>query len=104
MNGIYLFSLSYTDPSLPRDPSSIEVNKNASSALSSLIEENVPLQVRSGYLGMCITSGLGWICSRSSLQLASILRQSEAGTQGDPLNLIYAAEKFRSEVVFVGLM
>lgn len=104
MNGIFLFSLSYRDRSSTRDPSSIEVNRNASSAISSLIEESVPLQVRSGYLGMCITSGAGWICSRTSSQLASIVRQSEAGAQGDPLNLIYAAEKFKSEVVFVGLM
>jgi hypothetical protein len=105
LNGIYLFSLTYTDGGASaHETASAEVNANASRVIASLAGKDAQLEVRSGYFGMCLSTGTGWICSRSSARLASIIEQPETGALGDPLNLIYAAEKFKSEVVFVGLM
>lgn len=109
LNGIYLFSLTYTDAGASaHETGPAEVNANASSVIASLAGNGTQLEVRSGYFGMCLwtsaAAAAGWICSRSPARLASIVEPSEAGSMGDPLNLIYAAEKFKSEVVFVGLM
>lgn len=100
LNGIFIFSLAYTNGEAQRNSISSQVNPNASYILSSLAGNETSLHIRAGYLGMCLTSGNGWICSRSSEQLATFIIQSKAA---DPLNLIFVAEKFRSEVVFVGL-
>lgn len=109
LNGIYLFSLAYTDAGASaHETGPAEVNANASRVIASLAgSDDARLEVRSGYFGMCLSTGTGWSCSRSAARLASIIieiEQSETGALGDPLNLIYAAEKFKSEVVFVGLM
>ncbi|VUC38052.1 unnamed protein product, partial [Clonostachys rosea] len=100
LNGIFIFSLAYTNSEAQQNPDPSQVNPNASSVLSGLAGNETSLHIRAGYLGMCLTSGNGWVCSRSSEQLATLILQSEAE---DPLNLIFVAEKFRSEVVFVGL-
>ncbi|CAG9956055.1 unnamed protein product [Clonostachys rosea f. rosea IK726] len=100
LNGIFIFSLTYTNGEAQRNLNPSQVNPNASYILSSLAGNETSLHIRAGYLGTCLTSGNGWICSRSSEQLATVIIQSKVA---DPLNLIFVAEKFRSEVVFVGL-
>ncbi|CAG9983909.1 unnamed protein product [Clonostachys byssicola] len=100
LNSIFIFSLTYTNGEAQQNSNPSQVNPNASYILSTLAGNETSLHIRAGYLGMCLTSGNGWICSRRSEHLANFILQSKAE---DPLNLIFAAEKFRSEVVFVGL-
>jgi hypothetical protein len=101
---MFLFSLSYTNPSSVHESSSLEVNANASSVLAGLNDVGATLEVRVGYLGMCISSKTGWICSRGSEKLAGIVQQAKAGELSDPLNLIYVADTFKREMAFVGLL
>ena len=62
------------------------------------------LEVRVGYMGLCIkeTSGL-WVCSKSANALANTIRETKS-TAGDPLNLIWLANNYKSQVFFSGLM
>lgn len=70
------------------------------------------MEVRAGYLGICILLAENqgqWICSRSSERLARIvLGDSSASSPSDdiddPLNLIYVAGKFKDDIVFEGLL
>ncbi len=88
------------------------VNPNASSIFATLRGHNTALEIRVGYMGMCMWEASGqWICSSSAADLAALVRQAatEAGpTSGlqtaDPLNLIYMAETFKNEIVFDVLM
>jgi hypothetical protein len=104
LSGMFLFSLSYASPSPVHEPSSLEVNSNASSVLAGLNDVGATLEVRAGYLGMCVSSEAGWVCSRSSEQLARIFQQAEVDGPRDPLNLIYIADTFKREMAFVGLL
>lgn len=104
-------SLTYEgDVSPPTD--STLVNPNVSATLSAIVENSTstPVEVRVGYLGMCVllAENFGqWICSRKSEQLARIIIGDSPGSQNDtddPLNLIFVAGKFKDDVVFEGLL
>lgn len=105
MSGIYLFSLKYTDRSTPYEPHPAQANTNGSAVLQSMFGNATPmLQVRANYYGVCISTSTGWLCSRSASPLANVIRDSDTSELSDPLNMVYAAEKFKSNVVFVGLL
>jgi len=47
------------------------------------------------------SSGL-WVCAPSAETLANAVKDSR--TDGDPLNLIWIAKNFKSQLIFDGLM
>ena len=109
MNNVYLISLSYTDDTAPAshyDPE--QVNPNISSTFASLVSTNPTpgpsWEIRVGYMGFCMPDSTGdWICSRHATSLAKTINETEPRI-GDPLNLIWIAKNFQSQIVFVGLM
>ncbi|KAH7303199.1 Ca2+ regulator and membrane fusion protein Fig1-domain-containing protein [Stachybotrys elegans] len=103
LSDIYLMSLSYANH--VQSPDSPESLRNASFAISDLAANHTPLEVRVGYLGMCLLVSGQRICSRSHTVLETfILRMASEDEIGDPLNVIYAANEFRRDVVFVALL
>ncbi|CEJ82050.1 hypothetical protein VHEMI02141 [[Torrubiella] hemipterigena] len=109
LKDIYLISLSYTANNTTNVPdrASGQVSTIIPSIFTSTTIKNSSLEVRVAYFGLCLQRlGGQWICS-SAEDLASSeidAKSSSPEGGGDPLNLIYLAEKFRKEVVFVGLL
>jgi hypothetical protein len=71
------------------------------------------LEVRAGYMGICVTqSHTGRICSGNVQVLANLIQaqnpvnngNTTTETTSDPLNLIMMANEFREKIVFNGLM
>ena len=101
----YLLSLSYvkstTSAAVATHPE--QVNTNVSVIFSNITNHS-SLEVRAGYLGVCIRQNSDqWQCSGSASVLA-IIAQLSSGSTSDPLDLIWIASNFRDQVVFVGLM
>ena len=107
---VYLLSLSYANSSNPSKVDPAQVNANASSVFSNLTaaDSGTFLEVRVGYMGLCISQTVGmWLYSGSATSLANLLKTQRSGGevgQGDPLNLIWIASKFKDDIVFNGLM
>jgi hypothetical protein len=107
MNNVYLLSLSYQPPTTPKLDAS-QVNPSISTTFTNLVSTNstpIPsLEVRVGYMGFCMPDSTGdWICSRHADSLAKTINSTHPMT-GDPLNLIWIAKNFQSQIVFDGLM
>ncbi|KAH6665313.1 Ca2+ regulator and membrane fusion protein Fig1-domain-containing protein [Plectosphaerella plurivora] len=103
LSGIYLVALSYASKAPELDGS--ESIAEASSTLADLAANHTSLEIRAGYLGMCLMVAGLTICSSSQETLEAFVRRTVSGDEvGDPLSLIYAAARFRSEVVFVALL
>jgi hypothetical protein len=72
------------------------------------------LEVRVGYMGLCVTQrDTGRICSSSARVLANLIKAEKASISNgntsteitlDPLNLIMIANEFKEKIVFDGLM
>ncbi|KAJ6783464.1 hypothetical protein PWT90_08177 [Aphanocladium album] len=84
-------------------------NGNMSSIFAELAS-SVRFEVRASHFGLCAKSPAladRWICSRSATAIAAIIAEGGNSSAnwigGDPLNLVYMASKFRTDVVFVGL-
>ena len=96
MTNVYILGLSYTN-STPDDASPV------GSILSDTFERlkgSNELEVRAGYFGICVRQrGVLWMCSSNAYALAQQL-----GITNDPLDLIGAMSKFRSRVLFSGLL
>ncbi|PMD33870.1 hypothetical protein L207DRAFT_517892 [Hyaloscypha variabilis F] len=103
---IYLLSLSYTTPSTSH-PNAAQVNPSISNTFSHLVSTNSTtpsLEVRVGYMGFCMPNpDSGWICSRHASNLAHLLNTTQP-VSSDPLNLLWIAQNFQSQIVFDGLM
>jgi hypothetical protein len=94
---LYLVSLSYQQVT-PLNSSS-QVNPNLTATFNNLVN-GTSLEVRTGYFGLCVSYAGGiWICSSDS---AGLSRQFQP--YQDPLNLIWASQKFKDSIVFSGLM
>lgn len=103
LSGIYLIALSYASEVSELDGS--ESIAEASSTLSDLAANHTSLEIRAGYLGMCLLVAGLTICSRNQETLEAFVRRTVSGDEvGDPLSLVYAAARFRSEVIFVALL
>lgn len=96
MTNIYILGLSYTNST----PHGLTLTgQNLSSMLSSYKGAS-HLEVRTGYFGTCIRQrGIVWLCSADANGLAQ-----QIGAENDPLNLIGAADKFKEDVLFSGLL
>lgn len=106
MSNVYLVSLFYANDTSPiSQHNSNQVNPNAFYALTDLVgSPNPSLEIRVGYMGICVSSLTeDWICSPHASTLARTINDTNPIT-GDPLNLIWIADNFRSQVVFSGLM
>jgi hypothetical protein len=102
---VYLLSMSYVNSTTLAAIATYpeQVNTNISAVFGNIAKIS-SLEVRAGYLGLCMRQNPGkWECSSSAAFLAGIVELSSAST-GDPLNLIWIASNFRNHVVFVGLM
>lgn len=112
LSNVYLLSLSYTGAAASSgntDPA--QLSNNVSTVFASLAGNAASLEVRAGYLGLCMLAGSGgWVCSTNGADLAVIVREaipgvgSSSDSIGDPLNLIYLAQNFKDSVIFVGLL
>lgn len=114
MSSLHLLSLSYTGAGGAVPENAGMVNGNTSAVFADLAR-NARLEVRASYFGLCAKSpniASGWICSRSAASIAAVV--AEAGNSSakavnggaslaDPLNIVYMASKFRTDIVFVGL-
>ncbi|KAM9882871.1 hypothetical protein VDGL01_02942 [Verticillium dahliae] len=96
--GIYLLSLSYV--SNPEPSAS-----NVAASIAEVAVNRTSMEIRAGYMGMCLLVSGQSICSKNSGSLEAFVRRTTIGDEsGDPLNLIHAAQKFRDETVFVALL
>lgn len=113
LTNVYLLSLSYLNATDHSKTDYAQVNANTSTLFRNLTgaSDGLRLEVRAGYMGLCISQVAGtWLCSSSTTSLANLLKTQSnilggGGVgQGDPLNLIWIAGKFRDEIVFNGLI
>ncbi|KAH8597409.1 Ca2+ regulator and membrane fusion protein Fig1-domain-containing protein [Bisporella sp. PMI_857] len=107
LNSVYLLSLKYIhSPSTPKT-SSLLINPGLQTTIQGVVTPmtngTANLEVRIGYMGLCIRQSSGWICSSSAQTLADIVLETNFAS-GDPLNLIYIGTKFKSEMIFNGLV
>lgn len=103
MNNVYLLSLSYA--STPSHQDAVQVNPSISTTFANLTTPAPALQVRVGYMGFCMPDSTGdWICSRHAKSLAKTINNTHTSSSGDPLNLLWIANNFQSQIVFDGLM
>ena len=99
--GIYLISLSYHKTPTSTSDGSALVNTNLTGTFA-VIANNTLLKVRAGYFGICVLGGDDqglWLCGSDTTKIATRYHP-----QQDPLNLIWAATRFKNEIVFCGLM
>jgi hypothetical protein len=80
MSNIYILGLNYN--------TSVETGSNATS------------QLRVGYFGICAQRSLEtqWFCASGQQGIRSVV------VEGDPLGLIEIGARFKSDVIFSGLM
>ncbi|KAJ6021626.1 Ca2+ regulator and membrane fusion protein Fig1-domain-containing protein [Penicillium herquei] len=109
LKDIYLLSLQYKDTSSLALSDSTIVSTDIAHAVENitLSGDEPTLQVRAGYMGLCIMLTDGdWVCSTSASSLANIVKLSSNAASGtrDPLNLIYIANSFKDDIVFNGLL
>jgi len=105
LSNVYLLSLSYKEnhPGSAKNRP-LQVNPGISQVFTDLVNATTSLEVRAGYMGMCMRESMGlWACSTNANTLANSIRELK-GTAGDPLNLIWIANNFRSQMVFNGLL
>lgn len=103
LSNVYLLSLSYVNNiSSPAQIDQTQVNPNISAVFANLVGANTSasLEVRAGYFGLCMKQSAGWVCDPSAETLANIIKDAN----GDPLNLIWLAKNFKSQIVTTGLM
>ncbi|OBT80666.1 hypothetical protein VF21_00304 [Pseudogymnoascus sp. 05NY08] len=104
LKDVYLLSLSY-QPAAPYSPSPLQLSPSLSITFANLAGNSTTLQVRAGYIGMCISAAPGnWTCSRDADSLARTLNGTQSGSSPDPLNILWIAKTFRDTIVFDGLI
>lgn len=109
MSNVYLASFSYANDSSPTSHyDSDQVNPSIFSTFENLISANgttiSTLEIRVGYLGFCMPDFAGnWICSRDASSFVEIINSTES-TSGDPLNILWIAKNFQTQIIFSGLL
>lgn len=98
-SGVYLLSLSYSNATPVTN--SAQLNQNLTGVFAGIVNGTV-LEVRTGYLGLCISQPSGiWVCSNNAMALA---KQIKSAGGSDPLNLVWMSAKFKDEAFFQGFM
>ncbi|KAJ6095280.1 hypothetical protein N7486_006026 [Penicillium sp. IBT 16267x] len=115
LSNVYLLSLQYTNNTeVTTKPAQVStVVQSAVYNISQTLSGST-FEVHAGYMGLCISQGdEGRVCSSSAKTLANIVKaektKSVTGSlmtefTPDPLNLILIAEKFKTKIVFDGLL
>lgn len=117
LSNVYLVSLRYRNDSsgsistssIPGVDDPVFVNPGIAEQIYNVSQpHNVTiLEVRAGFMGLCLTQSDGTrFCSSSAAALASMVKdegRNETDT-ADPLNLIWIANNFKDKIVFNGLM
>lgn len=105
LSKVYLLSLSYVEPITKPT-----TDGNISSVFTAFANNATALEIRANYIGLCGKSAsIDWICStnvhnlKTLLVAADILNPNNNETF-DPLDLLGLAEKFKSQIVFDGLL
>jgi hypothetical protein len=97
MNDIYILSLSYEIDGLDNNPTADSNGTLYETFSYALDQPRCIREVRVGYLGLCLRdSEDSWLCDSNAWNLVEILRDANAS---DPLNLIWVANRFRTEAV-----
>ncbi|KAJ5584353.1 uncharacterized protein N7459_004153 [Penicillium hispanicum] len=116
LSNVYLLSLQYTNISSLAKADGAQVSTAIQEAVTnaSRAGSGTTLEVRAGYMGLCMTQGdEDRICSSSARALASILKAEKKSVEignvtteysPDPLNLVMMANEFREKIVFDGLL
>ncbi|KAJ5664658.1 hypothetical protein N7462_011471 [Penicillium macrosclerotiorum] len=115
MSNIYLLSLQYTS-NFPTASVSGQVSTAIMQAIHSISQtgNGTSLEVRAGYMGLCVMqSDSERICSSSARALANLIKAEKSTiSQGntsteftpDPLNLIMIANDFREKIVIITII
>ncbi|OBT70249.1 hypothetical protein VE03_00020 [Pseudogymnoascus sp. 23342-1-I1] len=104
LKNVYLLSLSYQSAP-PASPPASQITPSLSTTFASLAGNTTTLEVRAGYIGMCISAAPGnWTCSRDADALARALNSTQSTSSPDPLNILWIAKTFRDTIVFDGLI
>ncbi|KAK7202990.1 membrane fusion mating protein FIG1 [Myxozyma melibiosi] len=100
MPNIYLMHMGYNGGIVYQTSGSSVVNSDISLTLGNIVGQSA-LELRIGYFAMCMRSSSSdsWLCNQNASTLAAQLSSSD-----DPLNLIHAADSFRSKIVFPYLL
>ena len=101
IRNIYLTSLSYQKIPASTSNSSALINSNLSATFAGLAN-GTSLEVRASYFGLCVLGGGGpqsWICRGDTSSIARLYQP-----QQDHLNIIWASTRFKTGIVFSGLM
>ncbi|KAF3387323.1 hypothetical protein F1880_001416 [Penicillium rolfsii] len=116
LSNVYLLSLQYKATSSPIATVPGQVSTAISQAVHNLSQSgnSTNLEVRVGYMGLCVTQrDTGRICSSSARVLANLIRAEKVFIKNenvtsemtpDPLNLIMIANEFKEKIVFDGLI
>ncbi|KAA8649324.1 hypothetical protein EYZ11_011168 [Aspergillus tanneri] len=110
LSNVYLVSLQYRNASTssPSDP--VLVNPGIVEKVYNVSQprNDTILEVRAGYMGLCLTRSDGArFCSSSAAALASMVKAERIQGSNDtanPLNLIWIAKNFKDTIVFDGLI
>ncbi|KAK1676415.1 Ca2+ regulator and membrane fusion protein Fig1-domain-containing protein [Colletotrichum godetiae] len=100
LNGLCLISLSYSSEPSGTSSNQTETGSNSNTTTA----DRPPLEVRVGYFGMCIKSMNQWVCSTNSRVLDSFAQRTQQGEGSDSALLTLAADRFREEIIFKGLL
>ncbi|KAJ5471169.1 hypothetical protein N7530_008526 [Penicillium desertorum] len=115
LSNVYLLSLEYTATESPLPTRPGQVSSIIAHAIHNVSQtgKGTTLEVRAGYMGICVTqSHTGRICSGNVQVLANLIQAQKPVNNGntttettpDPLNLIMMANEFREKIVFNGLI
>lgn len=115
LSNIYLLSLEYTATESSFSTTPVQVSSAIAHAIHNVSQtgNGTTLEVRAGYMGICVTqSDTGRICSSNVKVLANLFQTQRSVNNGntstelvpDPLNLIMIANEFKEKIVFNGLM
>ncbi|KAG4429143.1 hypothetical protein IFR05_015372 [Cadophora sp. M221] len=108
LQNVYVLSLSYvSNPKTPTASSPVQLNPDVTTTFATIAATHSALEVRVGYLGICISQVHSqWMCSNNALTLSNLIKLYggvESGEQ-DPLNLIWIAGRFKDEMLYSGLL
>ncbi|KAJ5252860.1 hypothetical protein N7489_003270, partial [Penicillium chrysogenum] len=115
LSNVYLLSLEYTATESPLLTRPGQVSSTIAHAVHNVSQtgQGTTLEVRAGYMGICVTqSHTGRICSSNVQVLANLIQAQKPVNNGktstkfipDPLNLIMMANEFKEKIVFNGLI
>ncbi|KAJ0117837.1 hypothetical protein J7T55_014286 [Diaporthe amygdali] len=106
LSNVYLISLSYKGAGVTATNSSLQVNHDAGNCFIDGItgSSKTIRQINIGFMALCVQLNSGiWLCGSSAQDIAQNLKDQES-VDADPFNLVWIAEKFRTNIIFYGFL